>query len=68
MLAIIDAVVGQRKAERLEIKRAIESGTGILGVRVMIRYLPTVPKSEPLKWDSVSFINDISCSNDGIRV
>ena len=34
-------------------KRAIESGTGIQGVRVMLCDPPTVPKSEPLKWDGV---------------
>ena len=29
---------------------------------------PTVPKSEPLKWDGVSFINNISYSEDGKQV
>ena len=51
-----------------QMKRAIESGTGIPGVRVMLCDPPTVPKSEPFKWDGVSFINNISYSNDGIRV
>ena len=51
-----------------QMKRAIESGTGIQGVRVMLCDPPTVPKSEPLKWDGVSFINNISYSNDGIIV
>ena len=49
-------------------KRAIESGTGIQVVRVMLCDPPTVPKSEPLKWDGVSFINNILYSNNGIKV
>ena len=49
-------------------KTAIESGSGIQGVRVMLCDPPTVPKSEPLKWDGVSFINNISYSKDGMQV
>lgn len=51
-----------------QMKTAIESGSGIQGVRVMLCDPPTVPKSEPLKWDGVSFINNISYSEDGMQV
>ena len=47
-----------------QMKRTTESGNGITHVRAMLRDLATVPKSEPFKCDAVSFINNISYSND----
>ena len=37
-----------------QMKRATKSGTSIPGVRVMLCDPPTVPQSEPFKWDDVS--------------
>ena len=47
-----------------QMKRTTEWGNGITHVRAMLRDLATVPKSEPFKCDAVSFINNISYSND----
>ena len=47
-----------------QMKIAIESRSGIQGVRVMLCDTPSVPQLEPLKWEGVSFVNNISCEND----
>jgi hypothetical protein len=51
-----------------QIKIAIESRSGIQGVRVMLRDTPSVPTLEPLKWEGVSFVNDISYCENGMKV
>ena len=49
-------------------KSAIESSNGVHGVRVMLCETPSIPKLDPLKWDGVSFINNISYKKDGMTV
>ena len=51
-----------------QMKIAIESGSGIQGVRVMLCDTPSVPTLEPLKWEGVSFINNISYCENGVKV
>ena len=51
-----------------QIKIAIESRSGIQGVRVMLRDTPSVPTLEPLKLEGVSFVNDISYWENGMKV
>ena len=51
-----------------QIKIAIESRSGIQGLRVMLRDTLSVPKLEPLKWVCVSFVNDISYCENGMKV
>ena len=45
-------------------KGTTESDNGIPGVGAILCDPPTVPKLEPLKCDGLSFINNISYSND----
>ncbi len=49
-----------------QIKFAIESRSGIQGVRVMLRDTPSVATLEPLKWEGVSFVNNISYCENGM--
>ena len=49
-------------------KIAIEARSGIQGVRVMLCDTPPVPKLEPLKWEGVSFVNNISYCENGMKV
>ena len=49
-------------------KMAIESRSGIEGVRVMLCDTPSVPTLEPLKWEGVSFVNNISYCENGMKV
>lgn len=51
-----------------QMKTAIESSSGVHGVKVMLCDPPSIPKSEPLKWEGVSFINNISYSKNGMKV
>jgi hypothetical protein len=51
-----------------QMKNAIESFGGVPGVRVMLCDPPIIPEFEPVKWEGVSFINNISYSKDGIRI
>ena len=51
-----------------QMKIAIESRSGIQGVRVMLCDTPSVPKLEPLKWEGVSFVNNISYCENGMKV
>lgn len=51
-----------------QMKSAIESSNGVHGVRVMLCETPSIPKLDPLKWDGVSFINNISYKKDGMKV
>ncbi len=34
----------------------------------MLRHTPSVPTLEPLKWEGVSFVNDISYCENGMKV
>ena len=51
-----------------QMKIAIESRSGIQGVRVMLCDTPPVPKLEPLKWEGVSFVNNIPYCEKGMKV
>ena len=51
-----------------QMKIAIESRSGIQGVRVMLCDTPSVPKLEPLKWEGASFVNNISYCENGMKV
>ena len=51
-----------------QVKTAIESSGGVPGVRVMLCDTQTIPKLVSLKWDGVSFINNIEHGNEGMRV
>jgi hypothetical protein len=51
-----------------QMKIAIESRSGIQGVRVMLCDTPLVPTLEPLKWEGVSFVNNISYCENGMKV
>ena len=47
---------------------AIESSGGMEGVRVTVSGPPPPPKITPVKWEGVSFINNIAYSEEGMRV
>ena len=49
-------------------KTVIESSGGVPGVRVLLCDTQTIPKLVSLKWDGVSFINNIQYASEGIRV
>jgi hypothetical protein len=51
-----------------QMKMAIESRSGIEGVRVMLCDTPLVPSLEPLKWEGVSFVNNIAYCENGMKV
>ncbi|XP_031565193.1 uncharacterized protein LOC116300455 [Actinia tenebrosa] len=51
-----------------QMKIAIESLSGVNGVRAMLCDPPSVPNLVPLKWDGVSFINNISYNKNGMKV
>lgn len=51
-----------------QVKRAIESSNGVSGVRTILCDPPLVPKVVPLKWEGVSFINNISYDKDVMRM
>ena len=51
-----------------QMKNAIESSGGVPGVRVMLCDTQNIPKLMPLKWDGVSFINNIEYGREGMRV
>ena len=47
---------------------AIESSGGMAGVSVTVSGSQPTAKSAPVKWEGVSFINNIEYSNDGMQV
>ena len=47
---------------------AIESSGGMAGVSMTVSGPQPAAKSAPVKWEGVSFINNIEYSNDGMRV
>lgn len=47
---------------------AIESSGGMAGVSVTVSGPQPTAKSAPVKWEGVSFINNIEYSNDGMQV
>ncbi len=51
-----------------QMKIAIESRSGIQGVRVILCDASSVPTLEPLKWEGVSFVNNISYCKNGMKV
>ena len=51
-----------------QMKNAIESTGGVPGVRATLCDTQDIPKSAPVKWDGVSFINNIEYGNEGMRV
>ena len=51
-----------------QMKNAVESSGGMPGVRVMLCDTQNIPKSVPVKWEGVSFINNIEYGNEGMRV
>ena len=51
-----------------QMKNAIESFGGVPGVRATLCDTQDIPKSAPIKWDGVSFINNIEYGNEGMRV
>ena len=51
-----------------QMKSAMESSGGVLGVRVMLCGSQDIPKPVTVKWEGVSFINNIEYSSDGMRV
>jgi hypothetical protein len=51
-----------------QMQTAIESSNGVTGVRAVLCDPPSIPKSEPLKWDGVSYINNIEYSKDCMKV
>ena len=51
-----------------QMKNAIESSGGVLAVRATLYDTQDIPKSAPLKWDGVSFINNIEYGSEGMRV
>jgi len=46
----------------------IESSDAIVGVSMTVSGLQPTAKSPPVKWEGVSFINNIEYSNDSMRV
>lgn len=52
----------------IQMKKAIESSKGVQGVRVMLCEPPEMARHEPLKWEGVSVINNISYNKDGVKV
>ena len=51
-----------------QMKNAIESFGGVPGVRATLCDTQDIPKFAPIKWDGVSFINNIEYGNEGMRV
>ena len=51
-----------------QMQTAIESSNGVTGVRAVLCDPPSIPESEPLKWDGVSYINNIEYSKDCMKV
>ena len=51
-----------------QMKNAIESSGGVPGVRATLCDTQDIPKSTPVKWDGVSFINNIEYGKEGMRV
>ena len=51
-----------------QMKTAIDSSNGVTGVRAMVCDPPLIPRIEPLKWDGVSFINNIEYTKNGMKV
>ena len=50
-----------------QMKEAIESSNGVRGVSVKVCSPPNGPSNKSLKWEKVSFVNNLSYSDDGIR-
>lgn len=59
---------GQDVETAEQMQDAIESSGGVPGVRATVCDTPDIPKSAPVKWEGVSFINNIEYDNDGMRV
>ena len=51
-----------------QMQTAIESSNGVTRVRAVLCDPPSIPKLEPLKWDGVSYINNIEYNKDWIKV
>ena len=51
-----------------QMKNAVESSGGMPGVRVMLCDTQNIPKPVPVKWEGVSFINNVEYGNEGMRV
>ena len=51
-----------------QMQTAIESSNGVTRVRAVLCDPPSIPKSEPLKWDGVSYINNIEYNKDCMKV
>ena len=51
-----------------QMKNAMESSGGMPGVRVMLCDIQNIRKSIPVKWEGVSFINNVEYGNEGMRV
>ena len=51
-----------------QMKNAIESSGGVPGVRATLCDIQDIPKCAPVKWEGVSFINNIEYSDEGMRV
>ncbi|XP_028517294.1 uncharacterized protein LOC114575856 [Exaiptasia diaphana] len=59
---------GKDVENTLQMKKAIESSKGVQGVRVMLCEPPEMPRHDPLKWEGVSVINDITYKENGVEV
>ena len=51
-----------------QMKTAIDSSNSVTGVRAMVCDPPLIQRIEPLKWDGVSFINNIEYTKNGMKV
>ncbi|PFX14487.1 hypothetical protein AWC38_SpisGene21349 [Stylophora pistillata] len=51
-----------------QMMKAIESSSGIAGVRVTVSRPQPTAKSIPVKWEGVSFINNIGYTKEGLHV
>ena len=59
---------GQDVETPKQMKNAMESSGGMPGVRVMLCDTQNIRKSIPVKWEGVSFINNVEYGNEGMRV
>ena len=48
-----------------QMKNAVESSGGMPGVRAMLCDTQNIPKPVPVKWEGVSFINNVEYGNEG---
>ena len=59
---------GQDVETACQIKNAIESSGGVPGVRVSLCATQELPMPTSVKWDGVSFINNIEYGSEGMKV